>query len=291
MARTPKASSKRSDKTAWRIKAGLVLVSLTAALVALVAFILAQEEGSIAYWGEDKPTFENAVGPATSDGKGGLLVGSDLTVGAEPVEGTPVVTVIYDYQCPWCQVFEEANHDDLVEMAQAGDAIVRFQPVAFLDGRKEFSTRAGNAAAWVAEAAPERFLAFHAALYANQPQAGSTGLSDAQIASIASEAGAPQEVIDKFTQTVGEDTDERTFSKWLAASTVSASESPWGLTTPMVLIDGMRFPGEDFPGWESDVLYKSGGLRAAVEEYISQQEVLIAEDLDPEETTLSVEPS
>src|SRR5690606_6286220 len=136
------------------------------------------------------------------------------------VEGDAVVVeVVYDYQCPHCANFEAANHADISSLLESGNVQFIFRPVSFMDyasNGKEFSTRASNAAAVVADRSPEYFLDFHGALFANQPTGN--GLTDDDIADIAREVGVPQETIDEFT-TTAPSSDERVFSRWIAAAT------------------------------------------------------------------------
>ena len=64
--------------------------------------------------------------------------------------------------------------------------------MAFLDraSTTNYSSRALDAAAAVVDTAPGSFQAFHDLLYANQPEEGSAGLTDAQLLDYAVQAGA-----------------------------------------------------------------------------------------------------
>ena len=76
----------------------------------------------------------------------------------------------------------------------ASRAIVKlvYKPVAFLDraSTTNYSSRALDAAAAVVDTAPGSFQAFHDLLYANQPEEGSAGLTDASCRP-RRQAGAP----------------------------------------------------------------------------------------------------
>ena len=65
--------------------------------------------------------------------------------------------------------------------------------MSFLDRTSQgarYSTRAANAFVTVAQADPDRILAFNRALYDNQPAEGTTGLTDAQLATLAADINA-----------------------------------------------------------------------------------------------------
>lgn len=77
-------------------------------------------------------------------------------------------------------------------MVDDGTVLLRIHPMNFLDDASlgtKYSTRAANAFVTVWKAEPDKALAFNKLLFANQPKENTTGLTDAQIAQIASQAG------------------------------------------------------------------------------------------------------
>jgi protein-disulfide isomerase len=90
-------------------------------------------------------------------------------------------------------------------------------------------------------------LAFNAALFAQQPVEGERGLTDAQIAAIATGAGVPADVTAAFA--------ERRFEHWVATSTDLAFKRDGITGTPTVRINGKPFEGD---------LYTAGPLTAAI---------------------------
>ena len=112
----------------------------------------------------------------------------------------------------------------------------------------------------MADEAPEQFLDFNAALFANQPAENTEGLSDEEIAQVARDAGVPDEVVSRFTAADGEE-EWRVFAPYVAsltneASTTLASAGGSGeFTTPAIVIDGAR--------WEED-WQQPGALTQAV---------------------------
>ncbi|MFH5824922.1 DsbA family protein [Georgenia sp. AZ-5] len=191
--------------------------------------------------------------PANTTLDGGISLGSSLTAGTAN-EGAPVIDVYLDFTCSYCGQFEEINADDIDEMVAAGDATVVYHPVAILDRTGDFSGfsgRAAQAAAVVADKAPEAYNDLQAALFDLYRGAGATEgataaePTDADIAAAALEAGVPREVADTI--------DDGTFTDWVAATTEQFGRD--GFTgTPTVLVDG-----EEFVGWQEE-----GALAEAV---------------------------
>ncbi|WP_062304670.1 DsbA family protein [Demequina subtropica] len=166
---------------------------------------------------------EGAAAPAAADTTGGIPVGTAGVVGEDLVTDVPRVDVYLDFMCPICNVFEQTNAADLDEMREAGEIQVYYHPISILDrfsSGTDFSTRSAGAAGVVAHLAPEAYLDFTAAMFANQPEENSEGLSDAQIEQIAIDAGVPEEVAASL--------DDDGMKKWATAATEQAS------------VDGMR---------------------------------------------------
>jgi len=114
------------------------------------------------------------------------------------LDNKEVEAVVYaDYMCPICNSFEEVNSADLAELIETDGVVVSYFPLSFLDrfaqGTK-FSTRSSNAAMCVADGAKDSFIEFHEAMFANQPEENSPGLTNEEIADIAAAAGAPDSV-------------------------------------------------------------------------------------------------
>lgn len=242
----------------------IAIGGLSAAVVTLVvvaALIIIPSLGpGIAYTADDAESITPAdvTAPSTAQDNGAIPVGQEGVAGEAAADGDVVVSVYFDYMCPYCGMFEEANDAELAELRAAGGVTVDYHPIAFLDAQSqgaEYSTRAANAAAVVADQAPEQFAAFSSALFANQPEEGTKGLSDEEIADLAAEAGVPDAVVDRFTATA-DGADWRTFAPWVVAATNQATTDLGGLSTPTVLIDGEKFTGD---------LYTAGPLTEAVE--------------------------
>ena len=213
---------------------GLVIVGLVAAIVWAVVRASGDPEAPAAG--------AEVVAPANLGPSGAITVGAS--------EAPVTVRVYYDYMCPACGMFEAANGEELKRLVDDGQATLELWPISFLDEQSsgtQYSTRAANAIATVTDGAPDAAWAMHTALYANQPEEGTEGLTDDQIADVASSAGVPAEVVDRFTD--GE------FRPWVEEMTQEAFGA--GVTgTPTVLVDGEAFEGD---------LYTTGPLTQAIE--------------------------
>ncbi|MDN4477498.1 DsbA family protein [Demequina lignilytica] len=182
-----------------------------AIFAAVVIFIVNQ--GKVPELGSD-----GATSPVASDSTGGIPVGTSGVVGVDVPTDAVRVDIYLDYMCPICGVFEDTNAADIDEMREAGDIQVYYHPISILDrysNGTNYSTRSAAAAGVVANDAPEAFLDFSNALFANQPAENTDGLSDDEIEQIALDAGVPADVAGSL---VNDD-----FKKWATAATQQAS--------------------------------------------------------------------
>ncbi|GIG24013.1 DsbA family protein [Cellulomonas denverensis] len=252
------AQRKREQRNKF-IAIGAVVVAVLA-LVGVGGWLWMQSnQPGIAYTADDADTITLAdtTAPASAGENGGIPVGQDGVAG-EAEDGNVVVSVYTDFMCPYCGQFEQVNGPELEALREEGGVTVEYHLLSFLDSQSrgaEYSTRAGNAAAVVADQAPEQFADFFAALFADQPDEGSKGLSDAEIAQLARDAGVPDDVVDQFTATA-DGQDWRTFAPWLQANVNQMREDMGQVGTPYVMIDGEQFQGD---------LYTAGALTQAVE--------------------------
>ena len=108
-------------------------------------------------------------------------------------DGPDVVATYIDFMCPICNQFEGIYAETLNSLVADGSITLEYHPVAILDRASqgtEYSTRSANALYCVAVTSPDAVTPFISAMYANQPDEGTPGLTDEEIISIASGAGA-----------------------------------------------------------------------------------------------------
>lgn len=189
-----------------------------------------------------------SAGSASSSATKSAAGSYGLTIG---VATAPVTVDIYqDYLCPWCGKFDRAQATDLKALLDSGKAKVVFHVMNFLDSSSKgtnYSTRAASAFVAVAKQQPDAAFAFNMALYTNQPEEGSSGLTDAQIADLARGAGVSDSVITTFT--------DKTNADFVAKSDQAVSDE--GIhSSPTVKINGVAFKGD---------LYAAGAFKSAVE--------------------------
>jgi protein-disulfide isomerase len=221
------------------------------ALVVVVVVIIAQRPSGDEALPEfaDTPLSEVTDVPSVALEDGGIPVTAE-GVGGAVDDSLPRVDVYLDYMCPACGAFEEANGENLVEAASAGEATVVYHPIAILNRFSNgtgYSTRAAAAGGLVAEQAPDAFQAFTQQLFAEQPAEGTSGLTNAEIADIARDAGVPDDVAEQIADGSALDT----FGQWVTSATneVSADENlanpqSGGFGTPTITVDGTVFTGD-----------------------------------------------
>lgn len=172
------------------------------------------------------------VAPAPATAAGALAVGD----AAAPVR----LEVFLDYMCPYCGTFDRANAGEIERLVDDGTVRLELYTLAFLDDMSRntrYSTRAANAAATVADRAPDKLLAFNRVLFNQQPHEQTDGLSDDEIAGWARTAGVPDDVVATFG--------ERRFVPWIAQVTQQVMGNEIS-GTPTVRINGTRFDGDLF---------------------------------------------
>lgn len=211
---------------------------VTASVVGVVALVLV---GVIAF--VVVPQLGSTTARGGSDSQYVVKVGD---------ENAPVVIDIYqDYICPYCGNFERTNSDDIASMVDEGTARVQIHPLAFLDDTSNgamYSSRSANAFVTVANLEPDKTLAFNSILMENQPDEGTTGLTDAQIAEFAQQVGISASTTDRFV--------DAEYADWVESATQDAFNNEGIESTPTVWINGETFSGED--------LFTPGALKEAV---------------------------
>lgn len=235
-----------------------LLVAGIAVVGVIVAVILNQGAGGAAAGEEVQPSVSSDRGGIVLDA-GGVLTppaeqdGDEVAWPQGAFDDAVVVSVYSDYMCPFCGLFETSNGPLLEELRASGEIVLDLHPVAILDrfsAGTQFSTRAVAAVFAVAENAPEALVAFNALLFANQPEENTEGLSDGQIADLATQAGVPDDVVAGLA--------DGTYTWWAAQATDLASQDLGSLSTPTILLDGVALdPAVD---WRVD-----GALAEAIE--------------------------
>lgn len=248
------AQRKRDRLNRVFLQGGIVVVVL--GIIAAVAFIITSAI---------RPP---APGP-TNMASDGIVIGEQLKVvkspalaaGADPVPTTidpnvPNIRIYVDYLCPLCGQFEKTNAEQLATWAENGTATVEYHPIAILTGRSagsQYSLRAANAAACVANYAPDNFFTFNTLMFENQPEEGTEGHTDEQLkVMVASASGteAGTKAAGPAQSRIESCIDDASYKTWVQSATDRATTEAVPNSsldkvkgTPTVLVNDKQYTG------------------------------------------------
>jgi hypothetical protein len=226
-------------------------------------------------------------GPRNMANGGISIEGADLTAITTPApaaDATPttqptlpggkvLIQVYEDFGCPYCQQFEQTYGSQVKQLITSGAAVVQYHPVAILDHSftdQDYSTRAANAAAAIAQWSPNSYPAFHALMYETsvQPKEQSAGLTDDQLIKYVKQvkpknlAQIEKSIRDQqFKNWVGQRTDE------FVAGTGSLADvkipSTQRASTPTVVVNGQYWDSTKTADFGSFVTQVGGAITTA----------------------------
>lgn len=237
--------AKKERRAKWLLQGGVALAAV--AIIAVIALVLVNSVRP------EGPGPRNMASDGIKIGEGFAAVATPaLPAGDDPVTseqnppGVVDIQIVVDYLCPICAEFEATNGDFIETLIESGAATVEYRPISILNGRSagtEYSLRSANAAACVADRAPDAFFAFNARLFAEQPEEGTPGLDDDRLVELAAGAGASSAGVERCIR-------ERTFASWVRAATDRALDGPLAIRniavdrvegTPTIFVNGARF--------------------------------------------------
>ena len=247
------AQRKRDLRNKIFLQGGLVLVIV--AVVVGITFVIT-----------------SAIRPPTAGpsnmASDGIVVGQQLKAaptsaipaGSDPVPtkidaNVPNIRIYVDYLCPICGEFEQANSEQLATWAENGTATVEYHPIAILTGRSagtQYSLRAANAAACVANYAPDSFFVFSTLLFDDQPEEGTEGHSDNELGAIAKTAlsSSEESASGSAVSSISSCIDDGTYKTWVQEATDRATTEPVPNSnlekvkgTPTVLVNDKQYTG------------------------------------------------
>jgi protein-disulfide isomerase len=238
----------RKEERRRRTRLQFIIGAAIIVVAALIAYTLISSQG-----GSDSGPLNMA-----SDG---IVIGKDFKAERTPALASnenPIATprdkkssvvsirIYLDYFCPVCNAFETANKGQLSSWLKSGAITLEIHPISILDRSSlgtRYSSRAANAAACVANYAPDDYWAFTQEMYAKQPREGTGGLSNSQIVDVMNDAGVHS--MSKITPCVMTEK----FKDWVLASTDRALTGPLPdsnakkvLGTPTIIVDGQSYP-------------------------------------------------
>ncbi|MGW0183626.1 DsbA family protein [Nocardia sp. NPDC003345] len=179
-----------SNRTTYALGAVAVVV------IALIVFFAFQ-------WGSDSAEVRNDGYGTVRDEAVTVDLQSDGGVRLGRPEAPKTIEVYEDPLCPACGSLETLYGQEIAQKVDEGKLAVRYRFVNFLDPKSasgDYSTRATAALQCVAESGPAvAYAKFHDTLFTDrQPEEGS-GLTDEELASLATGAGAPESALDCIT--------------------------------------------------------------------------------------------
>jgi len=158
-------------------------------------------------------------------------------------DGDQTMDTYIDFMCPVCNQFEQAYGEAIQGLVTDGTITLNIHPISILDRASqgtEYSTRAANAMYCVAAADGTAAVPFMQAMFANQPDEGTTGLTDDQILAIA--AGVGVTGIDSCVN-------DGEYSGYVTSMTEKTPVAPGasGIGTPTIAINGEVIANSTLP--------------------------------------------
>ena len=223
------------------VRRGRVLRALTAALLAVG---IATGAAACSLLGGDSSVPVATAKPPTGTAGAADFDGGFFTVGS----GAEHVDLWFDPMCPVCGAFEKANGNTIASAVADDSITLRLHPLTFLDRSSNgtaYSTRAVAGLTCVAVRSPRSVLPYYRSLFAHQPAEGSNGLTDKQLAGLATALG-----LTGIDTCIGRD---GPYQAWAQANTAASQSGPITVDgkkvldriegTPTVLVDHKQFTG------------------------------------------------
>ena len=250
-ARELRATQRKKD----RRNRALLRTGIVVAIVAIVAIV------TVVLVTSNRPSHKGPANMASD----GVFIGTGLKAERSPardVDAKPTVhpldttgqvvnIVAYvDYLSDYSGQFDRTNSTQIEKLVKSGAATLEIHPLPFLSNRSaqgtQYSLRASNAAACVANHSPDQFFEFNRQLFAHEPAQTTAGLTDARLVVLARESGV------HGLSTIKRCINQRTFEDWMQAALSRASTGPLPNSEvkkvtaddlPLVLVDGQRYTG------------------------------------------------
>ena len=241
------AEKRRKRRNKWFLQGGIGLGIVAIAAIVAIVVVNVNNANTVSATGP-KNMATGAIQFTGGDGKVTPVTTKAVTAKGTPSavptsnsDGAVAVTEYVDWACPVCKQFEAAYADQILDKVKSGDATLAIQPVSILDRSYQssrYASRAANAAMCVANYAPDKFLDVQTQFFDNQPEEGTKGLTNAEIAKLVTAGGATG-------SNVSECLSSERFRGWVTKSTNAVLADPalqgtQGFGTPTVLVNGKK---------------------------------------------------
>jgi protein-disulfide isomerase len=184
-----------------------------------------------------------------------------VTIGTGP---TTVDTYI-DPMCPYCGQFEKSSGADLASLVNTQAITLRIHPLTFLDqasSGSSYSSRASASIACVAANDPTKTLVYLRAMYDNQPEENSTGLTDDRLIALAAGAGADSKDVSSCVTSQAYVPWVQKFNQKALSGGITDADITSIKGTPTILVNGHVFGG-DFTDAAAVKAFITGGGASA----------------------------
>ncbi|WIB01135.1 thioredoxin domain-containing protein [Curtobacterium sp. MCBA15_012] len=241
------AEKRRKRRNKWFLQGGIGLGIVAVAAIVAIVVVNVNSGGSTSAAGPKNMVTggiqftggNGAMAPVTT--KGVPADGTPSPVATANDDGTVKVVEYVDWACPVCKQFETTYGDQVNDLVKDGKATLEVHPVSILDRSylgSRYASRAANAAMCVANFAPDKFLSVQQQFFEKQPEEGTKGLTNAEIADLVKAGGATGSDISECLSS-------EHYKGWVTKSTNevlqdSSVAGPQGFGTPTILVNGKR---------------------------------------------------
>ena len=221
------------------------------AIVAILIVAIAAVAGFFVWKSSNEPV-ENTLAVQQDDTEFEAAVAENGVVVLGSVEAPKMVEVFEDFACPYCSDLDKEPEEDMLKLLNEKKIAVKIYTLNFLDrgDTSGYSTTTGAAALAIAKSGDAHtFWNFRNTLMLNQDDAYEQSMNAEQVASLAKDLGASDDVVasikeEKFKDEylANESANEKTI-------TDRSGKDPWG--TPTVYVDGKKV--EDPFKWVDEI--------------------------------------
>lgn len=273
----PTSDSEKFTKVISTIIAILTVIIIVVSVIIFARFATVTKHANNPDSGSDLSEYTTAIDNVQTKPEGvSDTYGFNISKNgySNPVKGVPTVGIYMDFMCPGCGNFERLNSDNIEKMVNAGQINVEYHFMNFLDSASpdNYSTRAANAAIYIAQKDSGHFLKFVSKMMSEevQPKENSDSVpSDDDIAQYAEGVGVPKDIAEAavkagysdWISAVNKYTTKRPSLYNLSGDYAGKSMSTPAITVNDKLIDTIKASDEGIGG--DDVLLRSLGIDAS----------------------------
>lgn len=246
---TPVSASPRPDareklkKAEYKSGPGKGIIAT--AILAIIGLIAA----GIVFFALDKKNDDTKI--TANDNKSmplnALAGGNGIKVLPEKAKSNAKTMDIYfDYQCPYCKQFENAQGKNVIKAAEDGKIKLTYHIKTFLDGNipGNNSLRAANAGYCAAN--QNKLAEFTQTVFNNQPEEG-VGYTNGKLLDLGKEAGIKGAAYDKFKTCIN----NSTYNNY-AKLTEDKTSSDGVNATPTIKVNGKKITDAEAAGLSND---------------------------------------